>query len=115
MPNGTLAQRTLALEAANRVRQVRAEVRAEVKSLPRNEGCALVADVIEKPPREFRSMPVGLLMLWPRQMHSRTVLGMLSAARVREGRALRELSPRQCAVLAEGLRSIEPSKARVDR
>lgn len=63
MPDPYTVQRMRALGLlATEARQATAKIRAEVKSLPTNEGLALVADLLRIQPPGVRKMAVGDLL-----------------------------------------------------
>lgn len=60
----TAEQATVQLAGANRVRQERAALRYEIKSLRRPEAWALAADVLRNPPKFMWSMDVQTFLRW---------------------------------------------------
>jgi hypothetical protein len=95
---GPTDQAMHALEQANRVRSVRAQVKREIAS-----GSLSASAVIERCPREAEGMTVReLLQSQPRWGPTRCSRLALSAG-VSEGRAVGALTARQRSALIEGL------------
>ena len=95
---GPTYQALRALEQANRVRSVRAQLKREIAS-----GSLRVSGLIERCPREAEGMTVRELLQCQRRWGPARCSRLARSASVSEGRAVGALTTRQRSALIEGL------------
>lgn len=107
------SQRDQALVRANEVRSGVARLRREIAELSYIDGCLRVVDLLEHPVKFSDSARIGWLLRSVRSAGPAKVAAWLRYASVRSWeRPIRDLSPRQCEVLAEVLRRAAAQRLR---
>ena len=98
-------QRLTALEKANRIRMMRAELKQEIRSLGTVDGKAVAAQAIEVPPNDIETMEVETLVIAIRHFGTRRTHRVMLDAGIppkREiGRLTREQRKRLTTILRE--------------
>lgn len=100
-------QSAAALNRANEIRFKRGAIKRELKSLPRPEAMAMLADVLEQPPPCCVNATPFELLCAVRLVGRYYALSWLRRAGVPEHRRISELTERQRGVLADLLRAGE--------
>lgn len=98
------------LEKANRNRLARAKLRKEVTGLRREEGLALVADLIETKVEPIQRMLVYDLVCWIRLIGPQRAPDYLNGCGVSEYTKVGRLTPRQSGLIQNRLRDLAQLK-----
>ena len=98
------SQARSALQQANRVLAGLAEVRAEVKALPYEEGCRRLADLLEQRDPRINSARMGKFLTWIKGAGKYASHKLLVRHRISDDRRVDELTDRQARVLAAEIR-----------
>ena len=97
------AQNMQALQVANEIRAYRAQLRADLKQLQRNNGAYYCSLVIEDNKPEVRTMEVGKLLNMVRYMTRSQMQGIFNESKVAPHRSIGALTSRQRTALSRAL------------
>lgn len=96
------------LAEANRVRKFRAELAGDIYRLPRHQGLAIVADLLECNPPEIRTMRITRLLAWVRRVGPTRAVNVMTSSLPFATEMLQcgDLTPRQRVRLGADLRAV---------
>lgn len=97
-------QTRAALNLAHEYRLARAAIRAEIMQLPRDEGLAVAADLIERPSSSLRTLPAFKLLGWVKWIGRYHAHRIITRAGVSELTSLGSLTDRQRKALSDVVR-----------
>jgi hypothetical protein len=104
MIGGTVEQRTSALQLANHVRYVRAELKRELWTMTHAQGMVRVADVLEAPIPELENMKVLTLLKSVYRLGDSKVNRLMTQAGISQTRTVGGITGRQRECLVALLR-----------